>query len=189
LLARYLGLAPQDVGIDLDASGKPRLSALTVADHRMVHFNLSHAGGWVLAAFARSFPVGIDVEAVRAESVSADLIGYVMSDNEKRILRALPEHRQNAAFFKCWTSKEAFVKGIGVGVSVPLQQIEVSVDPDQPAQLVAAPPQLRAADWHLRTLGFSDRYAATLAVATQSAEIIDISVTGWRDIYGASGAG
>ena len=98
----------------------------------------------------------------------------------------MPQQRQNAAFFKCWTSKEAFVKGIGVGLSVPLQAIEVSVDPDQPAQLLAAPPQLHPGDWHLRTLGFSENYTATLAVAAQSAEIVDISVGSWRDITAQS---
>jgi 4'-phosphopantetheinyl transferase len=118
--------------------------------------------------------------------VSADLVDYVMSDNETRIWRTLPQQRQNAAFFKCWTSKEAFVKGIGVGLSVPLQAIEVSVDPDQPAQLLAAPPQLRPGDWQLRTLGFSESYTATLAVAAQSAQIVDINVAGWRDITARS---
>jgi 4'-phosphopantetheinyl transferase len=186
LLARYLELTPTQVGIDPDAFGKLRLNAPTAADNRMIHFNLSHSGSWILAAFARSFAVGIDVEVVRAQSVSADLVDYVMSDNETRIWRTLPQQRQNAAFFKCWTSKEAFVKGIGVGLSVPLQAIEVSVDPDQPAQLLAAPPQLRPGDWQLRTLGFSESYTATLAVAAQSAQIVDINVAGWRDITARS---
>jgi 4'-phosphopantetheinyl transferase len=189
VLARYLGMAPQDVGIDPDPAGKPHLTASTATGKRMIHFNLSHSGGWILAAFARSFAVGIDVEVVRAKSVSADLIAYVMSASEIRILRTLPEQQQNAAFFKCWTSKEAFVKGVGVGLAVPLQAIEVSIAPDEPAQLLAAPPELRPGDWRLLTLGFSEPYAATLAVAAPSAQVIENVVTNWRDIDGASSAG
>jgi 4'-phosphopantetheinyl transferase len=182
LLASYLGLTPQKVGIDLDQSGKPMLDAATRAEDRMIHFNLSHSGSWIVAAFARSSAVGIDVEAVSATSISADLIAHVLSDSETRILQRLPKHKQIAAFYKCWTSKEAFVKGIGVGLSVPLKAIEVCVDPDQPAQLLTAPPEHCPGDWRLSTLEFSGPYAATLAVAAKSAEVVDISVDSWRNI-------
>jgi len=189
LLARYLGLMPDQVGIDPDRAGKPQLDASTLPSDRMIHFNLSHSGSWMVVAFARSFPVGIDVELVSAQSVTADLIEHVMSDNETRILHGLPNDKQIAAFFKCWTSKEALLKGIGVGLSAALKAIEVSIDPDQPARLISAPPELCPSPWHLRTLEFSEPYAATLALAATSAEVVDISVTGWRDLYRALDAG
>ena len=106
-----------------------------------------------------------------------------MSDNEMRSLQTLPKQQQVAAFFKCWTSKEAFVKGLGVGLSVPLKAIEVSVDPQQPAQLLSAPPQLCPDNWYLRTLEFAEGYAATLALAATSTEIVDITVDSWRTIH------
>src|ERR1700676_5447757 len=108
ILARYLGMPAAQVGIDLDAIGKPALSAFTASLDRIIQFNLSHSGSWVLAAFALSFPVGIDVEAVKADGATEDLIAYFMSDNERRVLQTLPKHKQTAAFFKCWTSQEAF---------------------------------------------------------------------------------
>lgn len=57
ILGAYLGLPPQNVGIDLSQFGKPELDASTVPLERRVHFNISHSGRWILAAFARSFPV------------------------------------------------------------------------------------------------------------------------------------
>jgi 4'-phosphopantetheinyl transferase len=182
ILGRYLGLPPAQVGIEPDQLGKPQLDAATVAVDRRVHFNVSHSGNWILAAFARSFPVGIDVEPLRANGVSEDLIAYVMSDRERRNLQGLPKQRQIAAFFHCWTSKEAWLKGLGVGLTVPLKAIEVSIDPDQPAQLLTAPPELCPGDWRLSSLGFSAPYAATLAVAATSAALVDISVDSWRNI-------
>jgi 4'-phosphopantetheinyl transferase len=182
ILGRYLGLAPAQVGIELDRLGKPQLDAATVAVDRLVHFNVSHAGSWILAAFARSFPVGIDVECLRGKGVSEGLIEYCMSDRERRTLNTLPKEKQIAAFFKCWTSKEAWLKGLGVGLTLPLKAIEVSIDPDQPAQLLAAPPELCPGDWRLSTLEFSAPYAATVAVAAKSAAIVDISVDSWRNI-------
>jgi 4'-phosphopantetheinyl transferase len=182
ILGRYLGLPPAKLGIELDRLGKPRLNAATVPIDRRVHFNLSHSGSWILAAFAQSFAVGIDVEPVRAEAVTGELIEYFMSDSERRILHRLPKDQQIAAFFKCWTSKEALLKGLGVGLTVALRGIEVSIDPDQPAQLITAPPELCSSDWHLRSLAFSAPYAATLAVAAKSAQIVDITVDSWPNI-------
>jgi 4'-phosphopantetheinyl transferase len=182
ILGRYLGLPPARVGIVLDRLGKPRLDAATLPLDRQLQFNVSHAGSWIVAAFARSFAVGIDVECLRAKGVSEELIGYCLSDNERRTLATLPQEKQIAAFFKCWTSKEAWLKGLGVGLTAPLQAIEVSIDPDQPAQLLTAPPELCPGDWHLSTLEFSTPYAATVAVAAKSAVVVDISVDSWRNI-------
>jgi len=182
ILGRYLGLPPAQVGIVLDRLGKPQLDAATLPVDQRLQFNVSHAGSWILTAFARSFAVGIDVECLRANGVTEELIGYCLSDNERRALAALPQEKQLAAFLKCWTSKEAWLKGLGVGLTASLQAIEVSIDPDQPAQLLTAPPELCPADWCLSTLEFSAPYAATLAVASKSAVVVDISVDSWRNI-------
>jgi 4'-phosphopantetheinyl transferase len=191
LLARYLGVPPKQIGLEANQAGKPQLDADTLAHIRadiradtrgansVIHFNLSHSGHWVMAAFARSFAVGIDVEALSAKSASDRVIEYVLSDRELQVLRGLPQHKQTAAFFKAWTSKEAFVKGIGVGLAAGLKTIEVSVDPDQPARLVSAPPEHRPDLWQLQTLEFSEDYAATLALALPPAaapQILDVAV-------------
>ena len=191
ILGSYLGLPPSKVAIDLDRRGKPQLNASRVPIERRVHFNLSHSGSWIVAAFAVSFPVGIDIEQIRADAITEDLIAYFMSDSERRSLQSLPWEQQPAAFFKCWTSKEALLKGLGVGVTVPLRAIDVSIDPDRPAQLIAAPPTLGADDWHLHTLEFSTPYAATLAVAAKSAEIVDIMIDSSMNLSagGRSGCG
>ena len=178
-LARYLGVLPQQVGIEPDQAGKPQLDEFTRRACGQIHFNLSHSGSWIVAAFARSFAVGIDVEALSAKSASAKVIEYVLSERESLVLQGLPPHQQTAAFFKGWTSKEAFFKGIGVGLSGGLKSIEVSVDPDQPARLVSAPPEYRPDLWQLHTLEFSDGYAATLALgspAASAAQIVEIGV-------------
>jgi 4'-phosphopantetheinyl transferase len=182
LLGRYLDLPATKVGIELDPRGKPQLDAATLPPGRSVHFNVSHSGGWILAAFAHAFPVGIDIESVRATAATEEMIKHLMSDRERERLRALPQDRQIAGFFHCWSSKEALLKGLGVGVTVPLRAIEVSIDPEQPAQLIAAPPALRADDWRLHRLEFPAAYAAVLAVAAKSVEILDIGLESWRQL-------
>jgi 4'-phosphopantetheinyl transferase len=106
----------------------------------------------LLAAFARSFPVGIDVEQVKAERVTPDLIAHIMCDSERRALQSLPDEQRVAAFFNCWTSKEAWLKGLGLGLTVPVRAIEVSIDPRQPARLIDAPREHCPGEWQLRRL-------------------------------------
>jgi 4'-phosphopantetheinyl transferase len=174
ILGVYLGLPPENVGIDVNQFGKPQLDAATVPLERRVHFNVSHSGSWILAAFARSFPVGIDVEEVRAERVTEDLIGHIMGERERRMLQTLPGEQRDAAFFNCWTSKEAWLKGLGLGLSERLRAIEVSIDPRQPARLIDAPPEHCPGDWQLRRLQIDGPYAATLAFRAPSAQIVNI---------------
>jgi 4'-phosphopantetheinyl transferase len=182
ILGSYLGVPPAHVSIDPDRRGKPQLDATSVPQERQVHFNISHSGDWILVAFAHAFPVGIDIESVRAAGTTEDLIEYLMSDGERQSLNTLSKDKRPAAFLQCWTSKEAFLKGVGVGLSAALRSIEVAIDPDQPAQVIAAPPELRPSDWHLHRLKFAAPYAGMLAVAANSAEIVDISVESWRNI-------
>ena len=175
ILGAYLGVPPENVGIDVNQFGKPELDASTVPPERRVHFNLSHSGSWILAAFARSFPVGIDVEQVRAERVTEDLIEHIFSDRERRTLQALPAGERCAAFFNGWTSKEALLKGLGLGLSVSLRAIEVSIDLHQPARLIAAPPEHCPEQWQLQRLEISGPYAATLAFRAPSALIVNMT--------------
>jgi 4'-phosphopantetheinyl transferase len=182
ILGRYLGVPPAQVGIDADRRGKPQLDATSVPPERHVHFNISHSGDWILIALAHAFPVGIDIESVRAAGTTEDLLEYLMSDGERQSLDTLPKDKRPAAFLQCWTSKEAFLKGVGVGLSAALRSIEVAIDPDQPAQVIAAPPELSPGDWRLHRLDFAAPYAGMLAVATNWAEIVDIGVESWRNI-------
>ena len=48
---------------------------------------------------------------------------------EREALRAIEAERRDAAFFACWTRKEAFIKATGEGLRRDLASITVPVDP------------------------------------------------------------
>jgi 4'-phosphopantetheinyl transferase len=87
------------------------------------------------------------------------------SPGENTALSALPASERQNAFFRCWTRKEAFVKAFGGGLSIPLNEFEVSLAPDQPAQLLRIYPDLGdISQWALVDFSPFAGFAAALAV-------------------------
>lgn len=92
-----------------------------------VHFSLSHGGDLVLFAFAAS-PVGADVEKVPPPGFVEDVWSHLHA-RERQELAALPERERYAAFVRCWTRKEAYLKGTGEGLSGGLDRDYVGTGP------------------------------------------------------------
>jgi 4'-phosphopantetheinyl transferase len=101
-----------------------------------IAFNLSHTGGLALVAIAGSGRVGIDAETVRSTIEVEDLSRRFFAPAEAAEILALSPDARLAAFFTCWTRKEAFVKALGGGLSVPLDRFRVSVRSDEPARVL-----------------------------------------------------
>ncbi len=79
-----------------------------------LHFSLSHTRGLALLAFAPT-PVGIDVEQLPEEALVTDAAA-ALHPGEQRELRQLPPSERPLAFVRCWTRKEAYLKGTGEGI-------------------------------------------------------------------------
>lgn len=164
LLGHYLAAEPATLAFAYNAYGKPYIAATT--DTPSVQFNLSHSGDIVFYAVARHYHLGVDVERIRPEMDWAALAQHVFSPVEQRTLATLLPAEQVPAFFRGWTRKEAFIKARGMGLSLPLDQFDVTLAPDKPAQLLATRDDPHdAARWTLRDMPCPTGYAAALAVA------------------------
>lgn len=119
LLASQLGCAAGDITIVTGDCGKPRLACSDLS------FSAARTASIALYAISWTMEVGVDIEAIRA---TADIDGIAvrfMSPAEQQALASLPARQRLAASFQCWTRKEAFVKGIGTGLSFPLREVDV----------------------------------------------------------------
>jgi 4'-phosphopantetheinyl transferase len=86
------------------------------------------------------------------------------SVNEAKLLDSLPTTQQPEAFFNCWTRKEAYIKGKGEGLSMPLNQFDVAFSPDEPAKLLATySDPLEASRWEMMAFSPAPDYIAALA--------------------------
>jgi 4'-phosphopantetheinyl transferase len=163
LLARCLGTRPDELRFDYSEFGKPSLAA-GFAQTRL-RFNVSHSGDLILIAIATGRAVGVDVERIRTDMNVDQIAQRFFSVGERTALAALAAELQHDVFFACWTRKEAYIKAMGEGLSMPLDQFDVSILPGQDARLLATRPDAAEAQrWILRDLDVAPGYRAALAV-------------------------
>lgn len=164
LLAGYVGSDPKDLTLSYSKKEKPFLGG----DHAGsgVTFNVSHSGGIALLAFARSREIGIDVEQVRRDFDVEAIARRFFSAREQEDIAVLPNEEKFEAFFRCWTRKEAYVKATGDGLSLPLRQFDVSVEPGSHDALLATRPNgSHAGLWSLREAPAGPGYVAALCAS------------------------
>lgn len=122
LLGGYLGIDPANVELTVGAT-KPTLAG------GELEFNVAHTDGLALIAIA-AVPLGVDVERVEpvAAEEFADLVEFVLTDDERDELDRLPEPERVSAYYRVWTRKEAYVKATGEGIAGrPLPEVVVGV--------------------------------------------------------------
>jgi len=160
LLAGYRKCRPEELTFVCNEHGKPALVA-----EPSLRFNLSHSHGLAVCAVTHGREVGIDVERVRGAVATDDIAQRHFSPRELAAYRAFPQEERAAAFFRCWTRKEAYLKATGRGLSVSLASFDVSLTPGD-ATLLDVRDDPRARDrWTMRNVDVPSGYLAALVVA------------------------
>ncbi len=163
LLAGYLNSNPHELQFVTNRYGKPSL-AHPFAETGL-QFNLSHSAEMALYAFTYQRQVGIDVEYMRPDIECELLARSQFSPAEYAALQALPTSLQTEAFFLCWSRKESYIKAKGMGLSLPLDQFDVSLLPGKPAALLDSREESQATTrWSLQNLDPGSGYAGALTV-------------------------
>lgn len=163
VLGRYLETEPSKLRFCYGKHGKPSL--VSAYNSAKLDFNLSHSSGLALYAFTNGRKIGIDLECIRVDLEYEQIAVQFFSPQENDLLRNLPHHMKSEAFFNCWTRKESYIKARGEGLSLALNQFDVSLVPGEPARLLnyRGDPQ-EASRWSLKQLKPGPGYAAALAV-------------------------
>ncbi len=125
LLADYLGQPPREIAFQRSAYGKPFIMG---NPHRL-EFNVSKSHGLALIAVTPTRPVGVDVELIRPLAEIDELAARIFSDSERQDWHSFPADDRIPAFYAAWTRKEAFVKAIGRGLLIPLDQVAAASMP------------------------------------------------------------
>jgi len=161
LIAGYIGNEPEALCFTYAHYGKPMLDATDE-----LRFNVSHTDGMAVLAFVKGREIGVDVEKLREQRDARALAERFFSMKERQALEKLSDDEVDAAFFRCWTRKEAYIKAKGEGLSLPLHQFDVSIEASEGQLLLATrPDSSEASRWILRDFPAAPGYVAALAVA------------------------
>lgn len=131
IIGRIIDLPPEAIVYRYGKLGKPYL----VGDHKTdnLQFNLSHCEGLVLIGLSRRRRVGVDIEGIRDVPDFIQVARRFFGPREIAALQGSSPADRLLLFYKIWTLKEAYLKGLGCGLSVPLDVFEVPASSYSPA--------------------------------------------------------
>jgi len=167
ILGSYLNLPAQELHFRYGPKGKPDLAG--GLERSGIKFNLSHSSDLALLALTMGFGVGIDVESIDIEFATEEIAKRFFAIAEVQALSALPHDQQGEAFFSCWTRKEAYIKALGEGLSVPLDSFAVDFTPGRPAALLHVEGSAAEVErWSMYNIDAGEGYKAAVVVEGKS---------------------
>ena len=174
ILAAYLTTGPNSLSFSYSKKEKPSLGSSYASSG--ITFNVSHSAGIALFAFTRRRDIGVDVEQVRRDFDVDTIARRFFSTHEQSQLAALRPEERVDAFYRCWTRKEAYIKAMGDGLSLPLSQFDVALGDGEPNALLATRPDgSEAGRWLLQEVPGGSGYIAALCVRGQDWKLRDWS--------------
>jgi 4'-phosphopantetheinyl transferase len=178
LLGRYLNRNPAELRFTYGDRGKP-----TLAPPPGIRFNLTHSGNLAVIALTTGLEIGVDVEQIRPLPDMQSIADRSFCPEEASEIMSLPQPERDHAFYRCWTRKEAYIKAIGDGLSAPLDDFRVTVQPNTPARFVHIEHDASAAQrWTLHDLQVAAGYAAALAYHDQPRSLSMFPITDFADL-------
>lgn len=139
VLGRYIGRRPGEVAFVYGEYGKPDLDP---GMRSGLCFNLSHSGerGLLGVTPARVGEVGVDIEYLDRHLWDVNQTAEsVFTDQEIAELNRYADGERVEPFLAGWTRKEAYLKGIGKGLALPLKDFSVTLMPTETRPALSAP--------------------------------------------------
>jgi 4'-phosphopantetheinyl transferase len=163
ILSRYVGLAPAQIEFLHNAFGKPFLEA--GAGEAQTQFNMSHSGDIVVVALTCGRHIGVDVEVMRPIDDFAAIAMSHFTPAERAFIDGHPGPLRRNAFFQCWTRKEALIKAVGKGLSMPLSHFDASIPPGRSGRRIEGVAEFPFVEsWWITDIAVPDGHAGALAI-------------------------
>lgn len=160
MLSRCAPVPPAAWRFAANAYGRPEI--LRQAGTPPLRFNLTHTRGLAAAAVTFEGDIGLDAEWLDRPALTMDLAARSFAPAEIEYLAKIPADRRKDALFGLWTLKEAYVKAVGRGLSLPLDAFAFAMEP---LRISFSPPIEDAPDgWLFRRFRPTPSHAMALAL-------------------------
>ena len=162
VLSRYGPLPPEAWRFETTPHGKPFLAPVQ-AGNPPLNFNLSHTRDVVACAVAVDARLGIDVQESGRPADVTSIAKRHFTAIERQLLTGCPPEEVEVRFAEIWTLKEAYIKAVGLGLSLPLDSFGFSLDEASALTFVCPADASRWQFW-LAALSSTTRLAVAAAV-------------------------
>ena len=166
MVGRALGVSPDAWTWQEGAHGRPEVGDTDGA----VRFNVAHSGGLVVCAVACGRDVGVDVEDLERRAPNSFVVTRYCSPREAADIQQQGEPGWARRFLDYWTLKEAYLKARGLGISVPLAEIEFTLNGTRPQVEFLGSLEGTDARWTFHLQNVDARYLIAIAAAEADGE-------------------
>lgn len=120
VLSDYIkAVTPATLRFTKNAHGKPEIAS-ELRPYPLT-FNISHSEDLIALAVASEEAIGLDIEMINPELSTHELANRVFSEQEYLQLESAASACFCERFFELWTLKEAYLKALGMGLTIPLK--------------------------------------------------------------------
>lgn len=124
-LSRYVDIPPDQWLFSNHYHGRPSINPSQC--NAQIDFNISRTKYVSVCLITSSVEGGIDVECGDNLSELQLLIKSVLTPQERKNLRGVCMEVLHKRFLKYWTLKEAYLKALGLGLTIPMTQISFAL--------------------------------------------------------------
>ena len=170
ILGAILAEPPASLRFRVVAKGKPELDrdvtgGSGIAGAVPLRFNLSHSSDLALIAVCWGRELGVDLEHLRPITEADRIVASFFTPAELTEFAAIPPETKARAFLRGWTRKEAFLKGLGVGIAGMAAHHETGFGTSELSPwFTPASPAAGVSDWQIWEAAPRTDFVAALAV-------------------------
>jgi len=159
ILAGYTDEHPTEIRLTQGVRGKPAL-----VGGSSFRFSLTHARERAAVVVSWEREVGIDLEPIDPRLDVSRLLTVVCRRIEAARIDAHPPGARLESFLAYWTCKEAYLKGIGTGLSRDPRSIEIELLPDGHSTIRDSVTGGQGLPWSVRLLDAGPGWIAAVAI-------------------------
>lgn len=152
IISFYVNLLPDQLIFQYSTYQKPYLPS----PYTDLQFNMSHSHDYAAFAITQHAAIGIDIEKILPIQ-HQEIANRYFSQKENLAISALAKAEQSYAFYRIWSRKEAIIKAIGKGLSMPLDSFTVASD-DQVENIL-----VEDKTWSLAPIHINSEYTGAVA--------------------------
>lgn len=158
LMGTVLAENSLDLVFEYAPNGKPYLKY-----DRTLYFNISHVESTIAIAIGRE-ELGIDIESLNRAGDLTKLESFLFSPEELSLYQTLPPAEKRSCFMNCWTRKEAVLKALGGGLTLPIHELEVTFLPEEKIKVKKIPfGDENPDDWYLESFTIENHLRGAIA--------------------------